>query len=122
MNHTLDKIAIASGTAPQSGQQDSLPQGAGAVRAMREEGITQFVARLPTPMHQELKRLAKAADRSLNTEIVRRLAQTLGEDFAAEHPAAQPVLAEMLVQMRVQTEYLRTLVVLASTANPDGAD
>lgn len=100
MNHTLDKIAIASGTAPQSGQQDSLPQGAGAVMAMRDEGITQFVARLPRPMHQELKRLAKVADRSLNTEIVRRLAQTLGEDFAAEQPAAQPVLAEMAGYLR----------------------
>lgn len=120
VNHTLDKIAIASGTAPQSGQQDSLPQGAGAVMAMREEGITQFVARLPTPMHQELKRLAKAADRSLNTEIVRRLAQTLGEDFAAEQPAAQPVLAEMLSQMRVQTDYMCELLELArDAANPD---
>lgn len=120
VNHTLDKIAIASGTAPQSGQQDSLPQGAGAVMAMREEGITQFVARLPTPMHQELKRLAKAADCSLNTEIVRRLAQTLGEDFAAEQPAAQPVLAEMLSQMRVQTDYMCELLELArDAANPD---
>jgi len=120
VNHTLDKIAIASGTAPQGGQQDSLPQGAGAVMAMREEGITQFVARLPTPMHQELKRLAKAADRSLNTEIVRRLAQTLGEDFAAEQPAAQPVLAEMLSQMRVQTDYMCELLELArDAANPD---
>ncbi|MBD9582999.1 Arc family DNA-binding protein [Delftia sp. DLF01] len=87
---------------------------------MREEGITQFVARLPTPMHQELKRLAKAADRSLNTEIVRRLAQTLGEDFAAEQPAAQPVLAEMLSQMRVQTDYMCELLELArDAANPD---
>lgn len=110
VNHTLDKIAIATGTAPQSGQQYSLPQGAGAVMAMRDEGITQFVARLPTPMHQELKRLAKAADRSLNTEIVRRLAQSLGEDFAAEQPAAQPALAEMLAQMREQTGYLRELL------------
>ena len=85
--------------------------------AMRDEGITQFVSRLPTPMHQELKRLAKAADRSLNTEIVRRLAQTLGKDFAAEQPAAQPVLAEMLAQMREQTGLLRELVGLAREAS-----
>lgn len=122
MNHTLEKIAIATGTAPQSGQQYSLPQGAGAVMAMRDEGITQFVARLPTPMHQELKRLAKAADRSLNTEIVRRLAQSLGEDFAAEQPAAQPVLAEMLAQMREQTGLLRDLVGLAREASSQPED
>lgn len=89
---------------------------------MRDEGITQFVARLPTPMHTELKRLAKAADRSLNTEIVRRLAQTLGEDFAAEQPAAQPVLTEMLAQMRVQSELLWDLVGLAREASSQPDD
>ncbi|WP_313281558.1 Arc family DNA-binding protein [Delftia tsuruhatensis] len=67
---------------------------------MRDEDNTKFIARLPTSMHQELKRLAKAADRSLNAEIVHRLAQTLGEDFAAEQPAAQPVLAEMAGYLR----------------------
>lgn len=86
---------------------------------MRDEDNTKFMARLPTSMHQELKRLAKAADRSLNAEIVHRLAQTLGEDFAAEQPAAQPVLAELLVQMREQTGLLRELVELARAANPD---
>jgi hypothetical protein len=62
---------------------------------MRDEDNTKFIARLPTPMHLDLKAQAKAAGRSLNAEIVHRLAQTLGEDFAAEQPAAQPVLAEM---------------------------
>ena len=31
VNHTLDKIAIASGTAPRIGQQDSVPKGMGAI-------------------------------------------------------------------------------------------
>jgi len=31
VNHTLDKIAIASGTAPKIGQQDSVPKGMGAL-------------------------------------------------------------------------------------------
>lgn len=31
VNHTLDKIAIASGTAPRVGQQDSVPKGMGAL-------------------------------------------------------------------------------------------
>ncbi|ABX36181.1 hypothetical protein Daci_3547 [Delftia acidovorans SPH-1] len=31
VNHTLDKIAIAWGTAPQIGQQDSVPKGMGAL-------------------------------------------------------------------------------------------
>ncbi len=75
--------------------------------------------RIPSAIKDELQALAKAAGRSLNAEIIHRLVQTLGEDFAAEQPAAQPVLAEMLAQMRVQTEYLRTLVVLASAANPE---
>ncbi len=76
--------------------------------------------RLPVDMHASLSKRAGAANRSLNAEIVHRLAQTLGEDFAAEQPAAQPVLADMLAEMRVQTEYLRMLVELArDAANPD---
>ena len=86
---------------------------------MRDEGITQFVARLPSPMHTELKRLAKGADRSLNAEIVRRLAQTLGEDFAAEQPEAQPVLAQTLEQMREQTNHLREIARMASLHRDD---
>lgn len=89
---------------------------------MRDPDVTQFVARLPTPMHQKLKTLANASARSLNAEIVHRLVQTLGEDFAAEQPEAQPVLAEMLGQMREQTGYLRELVELARAANPRGPD
>lgn len=84
------------------------------------EGTVRSQFRVPAPIHEAIARLAKASGRSLNAEIVHRLAQTLGEDFAAEQPATQPVLAEMLAQMRVQTEYLRTLVVLArDAANPD---
>ena len=45
-------------------------------------------------MHACLSKLAGSSNRSLNAEIVHRLAQTLGEDFAAGQPAAQPVLAE----------------------------
>lgn len=86
---------------------------------MRDEDNTKFIARLPTSMHQELKRLAKAADRSLNAEIVHRLAQTLGEDFAAEQPEAQPVLAQMLEQMREQTNHLRELARMASLHRDD---
>ncbi|MFG0610796.1 Arc family DNA-binding protein [Delftia tsuruhatensis] len=67
---------------------------------MRDEDNTKFIARLPTPMHLDLKAQAKAAGRSLNAEIVHRLAQTLGEDFAAEQPEAQPVLAEMAGYLR----------------------
>lgn len=82
--------------------------------------ITQILVRLPTTMHQALERKAKAADSCINAEIVHRLAQTLGEDFAAEQPAAQPVLAEMLSQMRVQTDYMCELLELArDAANPD---
>lgn len=56
--------------------------------------------RLPVDMHARLNKLAGAANRSLNAEIVHRLAQTLGTDFAAEQPAAQPVLAEMAGYLR----------------------
>ena len=77
---------------------------------------TQCKLRLPVDMHVALSKLAGSSNRSLNAEIVHRLAQTLGEDFAAEQPAAQPVLAEM----RVQTGLLRELVELArDAANPD---
>lgn len=75
--------------------------------------------RLPVDMHARLNKLAGSANRSLNAEIVHRLAQTLGEDFAAEQPAAQPVLVEMLAQMRKQTDCLRELVELARAANPE---
>lgn len=84
--------------------------------APADAATTQCKLRLPTETHGRLAQLASAANRSLNAEIVHRLAQTLGEDFAAEQLAAQPVLAEM----RVQTEYLRMLVELArDSANPD---
>lgn len=86
---------------------------------MRDEGITQFVARLPAPMHHELKRLAVSANRSLNAEIVHRLAQTLGEDFAAEQPDAQPVLVQMLEQMREQTKHLCEMARLAALHRDD---
>ena len=77
---------------------------------------TQCKLRIPVDLYAGLSKLAGAANRSLNAEIVHRLAQTLGEDFAAEHLAAQTLLTEM----RVQTEYLRMLVELArDAANPD---
>ncbi|MGM2720562.1 hypothetical protein, partial [Bacillus cereus group sp. Bce031] len=66
--------------------------------------------------------LAGAARRSLTAAIVHRLAQTLGEDFAAEQPAAQPVLAEVLVQMHEQTGLLRDLVSLAREASSQPDD
>ncbi|KAA9174653.1 Arc family DNA-binding protein [Delftia sp. BR1] len=75
--------------------------------------------RFPLGIYEALWNSAQNEGRSLNAEIVHRLAQTLGEDFAAEQPAAQPVLAEMLAQMREQTGLLRELVELARAANPD---
>ena len=83
------------------------------------EGTVRSQFRVPAPIHEAIARLAKTSGRSLNAEIVHRLAQTLGEDFAAEQPAAQPVLAEMLAQMRKQTDCLRELVELARAANPE---
>lgn len=83
------------------------------------EGTVRSQFRVPAPIHEAIARLAKVSGRSLNAEIVHRLAQTLGEDFAAEQPAAQPVLAEMLAQMRKQTDCLRELVELARAANPE---
>lgn len=72
--------------------------------------------RFPLGIYEALWNSAQNEGRSFNAEILHRLAQTLGEDFVAEQPAAQPVLAEL----RVQTEYLRMLVELArDAANPD---
>ena len=75
--------------------------------------------RFPPEIYEPLWNSAQNEGRSFNAEILHRLAQTLGEDFAAEQPAAQPVLAEMLSQMRVQTDCLRELVELARAANPE---
>lgn len=76
--------------------------------------------RFPLGIYEALWNSAQNEGRSFNAEILHRLAQTLGEDFAAEQPAAQPVLAEMLAQMREQTGLLRELVELArDAANPD---
>lgn len=80
---------------------------------------TQCKLRIPVDLYAGLSKLAGAANRSLNAEIVHRLAQTLGENVVAEQPAAQPVLAEMLAQMRKQTDCLRELVELARAANPE---
>lgn len=80
---------------------------------------TQCKLRIPTEMHGHLVQLASAANRSLNAEIVHRLAQTLGEDFAAEQPEAQPVLAQMLEQMREQTNHLREIARMASLHRDD---
>lgn len=76
--------------------------------------------RFPLAIYEALWNSAQNEGRSFNAEILHRLAQTLGEDFAAEQPAAQPVLAEMLSQMRVQTDYMCELLELArDAANPD---
>ncbi|XJC77648.1 Arc family DNA-binding protein [Delftia tsuruhatensis] len=75
--------------------------------------------RFPLGIYEALWNSAQNEGRSFNAEILHRLAQTLGEDFAAEQPAAQPVLAEMLAQMRKQTDCLRELVELARAANPE---
>lgn len=88
----------------------------------RSDPYGNVLVRVPMEMHACLKSEARNAGRSLNAEILHRLAQTLGEDFAAEQPEAQPVLAEMLGQMREQTGYLRELVELARAANPRGPD
>ena len=84
--------------------------------------LTPTPVRITPAIKDRLQAEAKAAGRSLNAEILHRLVQTLGEDFAAEQPEAQPVLAEMLGQMREQTGYLRELVELARAANPRGQD
>ncbi|MDR3018684.1 MAG: helix-turn-helix domain-containing protein [Delftia acidovorans] len=86
------------------------------------EGTVRSQFRVPAPIHEAIARLAKASGRSVNAEIVHRLAQTLGEDFAAEQPAAQPVLSEMLAQMREQTGLLRDLVGLARDASSQPDD
>ncbi len=78
--------------------------------------------RFPLGIYEALWNSAQNEGRSLNAEIVHRLAQTLGEDFAAEQPAAQPVLAEMLAQMREQTGLLRDLVGLARDASSQPED
>jgi hypothetical protein len=76
--------------------------------------------RFPPEIYEPLWNSAQNEGRSFNAEILHRLAQTLGEDFAAEQPAAQPLLAEMLSQMRVQTDYMCELLELArDAANPD---
>lgn len=62
--------------------------------------LTPTPVRIPSAIKDELQAQARAAGRSLNAEIVHRLAQTLGEAFAAEQPAAQPVLAEMACYLR----------------------
>lgn len=63
--------------------------------------LTPTPVRIPSAIKDELQAQARAAGRSLNAEIVHRLVQTLGEDFAAEQPA--------LALMREQTGYLREL-------------
>ena len=85
----------------------------------RDDPHIGVMTRIPPEMHARLKSDAYRAGRSLNAEILHRLTQTLGEDFAAEQPAAQPALAEMLAQMRKQTDCLRELVELARAANPE---
>lgn len=57
--------------------------------------------RMLPQMRERIEQAARESGRSLNAEIVHRLAQTLGEDFAAEQPA--------LALMREQTGYLREL-------------
>jgi hypothetical protein len=42
--------------------------------------VQQFAARLPTDLHERLSDLAAGADRSINAEIVDRLAASLGPD------------------------------------------
>ncbi len=116
--HILHKLAAALSVEP-----DWLLVGDEGDASDDSEGTVRSQFRVPAPIHEAIARLAKASGRSLNAEIVHRLAQTLGEDFAAEQPAAQPVLAEMLSQMRVQTDYMCELLELArDAANPDGAD
>jgi len=88
----------------------------------RDDPHIGVMTRIPPEMHARLKSDAYRAGRSLNAEILHRLTQTLGEDFAAEQPAAQPVLAEMLAQMREQTGLLRDLVGLAREASSTPED
>lgn len=57
--------------------------------------------RMLPQMRERIEQAARESGHSLNAEIVHRLAQTLGEDFAAEQPA--------LALMREQTGYLREL-------------
>ena len=69
--------------------------------------------RFPLGIYEALWNSAQTEGRSFNAEILHRLAQTLGEDFAAEQPAAQPVLAEMLGCLRELVELAR------DAANPE---
>ena len=115
--HILHKLAAALSVEP-----DWLLAGDEGDSSDDSEGTVRSQFRVPAPIHEAIARLAKASGRSLNAEIVHRLAQTLSEDLAAEQPAAQPALAEMLAQMREQTGLLRDLVGLAREASSTPED
>lgn len=115
--HILHKLAAALSVEP-----DWLLAGDEGDASDDSDGTVRSQFRVPAAIHEAIARLAKASGRSLNAEIVHRLAQTLGEDFAAEQPAAQPVLTEMLAQMRVQSELLWDLVGLAREASSQPDD
>lgn len=73
MNHTLDKIAIASGTAPQSGQQDSVPKGMGALADFTPKAAQSATATAMASAKEQVEQVQVTLQR-----LGKRLAPVLG--------------------------------------------
>ena len=73
MNHTLDKIAIASGTAPRIGQQDGLPQGIGTLADFASKSAQSATATAMAGAKEQAEQVQTTLQR-----LGKRLAPVLG--------------------------------------------
>jgi hypothetical protein len=73
VNHTLDKIAIASGTAPRIGQQDGLPQGIGALADFAAKSAQSATATAMAGAKEQVEQVQATLQR-----LGKRLAPVLG--------------------------------------------
>jgi hypothetical protein len=81
--------------------------------ARKVRKLTALMVRLPEPLRRELARLAAAASRSMNSEIIRRLEDSIERDSPLS-PDAERLLAQVEEGMKrrdkLEGELLRALL------------
>jgi hypothetical protein len=77
----------------------------------RGEAFIQHSLRIPPSMYERLKAEASATSRSLHSEILRRIALTLGDDFAIQAaPEAESTLERIADDIRALRELAQQFI------------
>jgi hypothetical protein len=83
----------------------------------KAQQLTAIMVRLPAPLHRQLVRLASAGGRSLNSEVIRRLADSVAVESPLS-PDARRMLDQIEKSMERRAAFEAELLRLAVGLDP----